>query len=245
MAAIDGRLAAMLPALRAPGALAGRLAPAAAQALGLPVGVPVSAGGGDNMMSAIGSGATTAGVVVASLGTSGTVFARTETPVVDPRGRIAPFCSSDGAWLPLLCVMNLTGVTEEVKALTGLDHRALTAAAAAVPPGTGGLTLLPFLLGERVPDLPEATGTLLGVRPGLLRPGHLYRAALEGTACNLGAGVDRSPTCSTCRCACSSKPSRPHSARRCRRAGRCGGRRGSPRSLRTTSRQRACGSGPR
>jgi xylulokinase len=51
--------------------------------------------------------------------------------------------------------------------------------------------LLPFLLGERVPDLPEATGTLLGLRPGLLRPGHLYRAALEGTSLNLGAGLDR------------------------------------------------------
>ncbi|MEO6594612.1 MAG: FGGY-family carbohydrate kinase, partial [Planctomycetota bacterium] len=50
---------------------------------------------------------------------------------------------------------------------------------------------LPFLLGERVPDLPEATGTLLGLRPGLLRPGHLYRAALEGTSLNLAAGLDR------------------------------------------------------
>jgi sugar (pentulose or hexulose) kinase len=111
--------------------------------------------------------------------------------LLDPRGAIAPFCSSDCAWLPLLCVMNVTGVTEEVRALTGMDHAALTAAAAAVGPGSGGLLWLPFLLGERVPDLPEATGTLLGMRPGTLRPGHLYRAALEGTALNLGAGLDR------------------------------------------------------
>ena len=191
MAAIDGGLATMLPPLRPPGSLAGRLQPATAAALGLAACIPVSTGGGDNMMSAIGSGATAAGVVVTSLGTSGTIFARTESPVVDPRGLIAPFCSSDGAWLPLLCVMNLTGVTEEVKALTGMDHAALTAAAAAVGPAADGLLLLPFLLGERVPDLPEATGTLLGLRPGLLRPGHLYRAALEGTALNLGAGLDR------------------------------------------------------
>jgi sugar (pentulose or hexulose) kinase len=75
--------------------------------------------------------------------------------------------------------------------LTGLDHGALTAAAAAVAPGSDGLVWLPFLLGERVPDLPHATGTLLGLRPGSLRPGHLYRAALEGTACNLGLGLDR------------------------------------------------------
>ncbi len=191
MAAIDARLPAMLPPLRAPGTFAGRLTAAAAAALGLPPGVPVSTGGGDNMMSAIGSGATAAGVVVTSLGTSGTIFTRTESPVIDPHGLIAPFCSSDGAWLPLLCVMNLTGVTEEVKALTGLGHDALTAAAAAVPAGSSGLTWLPFLLGERVPNLPEATGSLLGLRPGLLRPGLLYRAALEGTALNLGAGLDR------------------------------------------------------
>jgi xylulokinase len=191
MLAIDAALPQMLPPLRAMGEFAGRLTAAAAAALGIPAGVPVAAGGGDNMMSALGSGATRAGIVVASLGTSGTIFTRTDAPVVDPRGAIAPFCSSDGAWLPLLCVMNLTGVTEEVKALTGLDHAALTALAAAVPAGNDGLVLLPFLVGERVPDLPQATGTLLGLRPGSLRPGPLYRAALEGTACNLAAGLDR------------------------------------------------------
>lgn len=191
IAAIDPRLAAMLPPLRAPGSFAGRLVAAAAAALGLREGTPVATGGGDNMMSAIGSGAVVPGVVVTSLGTSGTIFTRTERPVVDPRGAIAAFCSSDGAWLPLLCVMNLTGVTEEVKALTGLDHGALTAAATEVAPGADGLLLLPFLVGERVPDLPQASGTLLGLRPGRLRPGTLYRAALEGTACNLAAGLDR------------------------------------------------------
>lgn len=191
MHAIDARLPGLLPPLRQPGELAGRLSAAGAALLGLPRGLPVAAGGGDNMMAAIGSGATRAGVVVVSLGTSGTIFTRADAPVVDPRGLIAPFCSSDGAWLPLLCVMNLTGVTEEVKALTGLDHATLTGLAAQVPAGCDGLTWLPFLAGERVPDLPEATGTLLGVRAGLLRPGHLYRAALEGTSCNLGAGLDR------------------------------------------------------
>jgi sugar (pentulose or hexulose) kinase len=130
-------------------------------------------------------------VVVCSLGTSGTVFTWSATPVVDPAGLIAPFCSSDGGWLPLLCVMNLTGVTEEVKAAFGADHGALTEAASRVVAGCDGLLWMPFLQGERVPDLPTATGTLLGMRPGLLRAGHLYRAALEGTSLNLGWGVDR------------------------------------------------------
>lgn len=191
MAAIDPRLASLLPRLRAPGVFAGRLTPQAALSLGLDAGVPIAAGGGDNMMSAIGAGATWSSVVVASLGTSGTIFTRTEHPVVDPRGLIAPFCSSDGAWLPLLCVMNATSVLEEVKALTGLDHDALTDAAARVPVGADGLVLLPFFVGERVPDLPLASGTLAGLRPGTLTPGHLYRAALEGTAQNLGEGLDR------------------------------------------------------
>lgn len=188
---IDARLMGCLPPLVGAGELCGRLDAAGAELLGLPVGLPVSAGGGDNMMSAVGSGATRAGVVVVSLGTSGTVFTHTDEPVIDPEGLIAPFCGSTGGWLPLLCVMNLTGVTEEVRVGFGLDHGALTAAASEVPVGCGGLTWLPYLAGERVPDLPEATGTLLGLRAGHLRPGVLYRAALEGTSLNLGWGVDR------------------------------------------------------
>ncbi len=191
VAAIAPNLAALLPPFVLPGGLAGTVTAAAAARFGLPEGLPVATGGGDNMMSALGSGATVPGVVVVSLGTSGTIFTRSDTPVVDPAGLIAPFCSSDGAWLPLLCVMNLTGVTEEVQRLTGLGHTALTDAARAVPVGCEGLLWLPFLVGERVPDLPTATGTLLGLRPGLLRPGHLYRAALEGTSCNLAAGLER------------------------------------------------------
>jgi xylulokinase len=191
MLAIDARLPSLLPPLLAAGAAAGGLSAAGGRLLGLLPGTPVASGGGDNMMSAIGAGATRTGVVVVSLGTSGTVFAHTEASVVDPDGAIAPFCDSIGGHLPLLCVMNATGVAEEVRLAFGQSHEQLIAAAAAVAPGGDGLSWLPFLNGERVPDLPEATGTLLGLRPGLLRPGHLYRAALEGTSLNLAWGVDR------------------------------------------------------
>lgn len=186
-------LDAKLPPLLAPGVPAGRLQPAVARQLGLPAEIPVAAGGGDNMMSALGSGAARPGVAVISLGTSGTVFACSERPVVDPDGEIAAFCDSTGAWLPLLCVMNMTGVTEEVRAAFAATHdlETLTREAAAVPAGAEGLLWLPYLQGERVPDLPHATGVVAGLRPGGLRPGRLFRAALEGTSLSLARGVGR------------------------------------------------------
>ena len=191
VAATDPHLASCLPELIESDAPAGRVSAEAQREFGLPEGVVVSSGGGDNMMSAVGSGATRPGVVVVSLGTSGTVFASSDAPLEDPDGLVAPFCSSVGGWLPLVCVMNATGVTEEVKAAFDLSHDELTAAAREIPAGCDGLRWLPYLSGERVPDLPQASGTLLGMRAGHLRPGALYRAALEGTSCNLAWGTDR------------------------------------------------------
>ena len=90
----------------------------------------------------------------------------------DPDGLIAPFCGSAGGWLPLLCVMNLTGVTEEVVATSGVDHDRLTELAAATEPGCGGLLVVAVsAAASGYPILPNATGTLLGIRTGSLRPG--------------------------------------------------------------------------
>lgn len=190
MAAIDARLHEWLPPLVAPDQIAGEISTEAAEALHLPTGLPVSPGGGDNMMSAIGSGAVRSGVCTLSLGTSGTVFSFAPDPVADESAAIAPFCDSTGGWLPLLCVMNATGVVEEVRGANG-DLSALTEAAGSIAAGSDGLLFLPYLSGERVPDLPRATGTLLGMRPGALDPPRLFRAALEGTSLSLGWGVDR------------------------------------------------------
>lgn len=194
IAAIDPRLAGMLPPLIESGRVAGELSAEGARWLGLPpecVGALVATGGGDNMMSAIGSGATREGIAVVSLGTSATVFTRSERAVIDPEGLIAPFCDSAGAWLPLLCVMNATGVLEEVRAGFGGTLEQLTSEAAEVEPGCDGVTFLPFLMGERVPALPHARGVLLGLRPGSLRRGVVFRAALEGVALNVACGVER------------------------------------------------------
>jgi xylulokinase len=212
--AVDERLPLLLPPLIDPGTPVGTLTADGAALLGLREGLPVAAGSGDNMCSALGSGATRAGVVVVSLGTSGTVFTHSERPVVDPAGLIAPFCDATGGWLPLLCVMNCTNVTEEVcaafapaavgarggvgaaaagaaAATTADELAALTRAARDVPPGCDGLLWLPYLHGERVPDLPSARGVLAGLSPGSLSPGTLFRAALEGVCLNLGWGVER------------------------------------------------------
>jgi xylulokinase len=151
----------------------------------------VSAGGGDNMMGAIGTGNVVPGAVTASFGTSGTIYAFSRKPVVDPRGEIAAFCSSTGGWLPLLCTMNVTGVTEQVRALFGWGLDELERAAALVPAGSDGLTLLPYLDGERTPNLPKGAGVYFGLDRRTLARGHLARAAIEGATLGMNYGLRR------------------------------------------------------
>jgi xylulokinase len=192
IALIGPELSKMIPPIALPGQTIGRLSKEGSELLGLSAEVLVSTGGGDNMMSAIGSGATRPGVFGVSLGTSGTVFAYSDRPIADPDGLVAAFCDSTGGWLPLLCVMNMTQVVAEIAgAFSGENHASLTARARETGPGAKGLILLPYLQGERVPNLPEACGVIFGLKPGRLDAGALYRAALEGTIGSLALGVDR------------------------------------------------------
>lgn len=188
--AIDPGLSEKLPALSHPKEPAGFVRKALAAKFGLGK-VLVSAGGGDNMMGAIGTGNVTPGVVTASFGTSGTIYAYASKPVVDPQGEIAAFCSSTGGWLPLLCTMNVTTVTEQVRAIFGYDHAALDAAVAAAPAGADGLVLLPYLEGERTPNVPEGSGVWLGLNKKTLQAGHLARAAMEGATMGMNYGLRR------------------------------------------------------
>jgi xylulokinase len=191
IAAIDRNLADWLPPLTDSHQPAGMLRPELAAKYGLTNDVVVSAGGGDNMMGAIGTGNVAPGVVTASFGTSGTIYAFARKPVVDPRGEIAAFCSSTGGWLPLLCTMNVTTVTERVRALFEWDHARLDAGVAETPPGADGLVLLPYLEGERTPNVPEGSGVFLGLNRATLRPGHLGRAAMEGVTMGMNYGLRR------------------------------------------------------
>ncbi len=194
IAAVDKNLADWLPALGDSGGIAGTLSAARAKDYGFSTDVIVSAGGGDNMMGAIGTGNVAPGVVTASFGTSGTIYAFAKNPVVDPHGEIAAFCSSTGGWLPLLCTMNVTTVTEQVRTLFGQDHAALDAAIAAVPPGAGGLVLLPYLAGERTPNVPAGSGVMLGLNQKTFDSGHIARAAMEGVTMGMNYGLRRLAT---------------------------------------------------
>jgi len=189
--AIDPGLGGRLPPLIPSDQPAGRLQPATAKALGLSPDVLVSAGGGDNMMEAIGTGNTRPGVITASFGTSGTIYACSEKPVVDPAGEIAAFCDSTNRWLPLLCTMNVTVATEMVRRDFGMDVKTFDATVARAKPGSDGLILLPYLEGERTPNVPDGTGVFCGVTPKTFTAEHFARAAMEGVTLGMNYGLRR------------------------------------------------------
>jgi sugar (pentulose or hexulose) kinase len=159
--------------------------------LGLQADVLVSAGGGDNMMGAIGTGNTREGVITASFGTSGTIYACTEKPVIDPKGEIAAFCDSTNRWLPLLCTMNVTVATELMRLGFGWTHERFSNAIGRVPVGSGGLLLLPYLEGERTPNVPAGSGVLLGLTSQSYNTDNLARAAMEGVTLGMNYGLRR------------------------------------------------------
>lgn len=177
-----------LPRVLGPVEAAGEVTAEAAAATGLPVGIPVAAGTGDNMAAALGLGLRP-GDLALSLGTSGTAYTVSEDPVCDPSGQVAGFCDATGRYLPLVCTLNATRVTDAVAAWLGLDPAEMAAAALEAPPGAAGTVLVPYFDGERTPNRPDATGALHGLRTGTTRA-DLARAAHEGVVCGLLNGVD-------------------------------------------------------
>ncbi|MGZ8940243.1 MAG: xylulokinase, partial [Limisphaerales bacterium] len=189
--AIDPELEGKLPPLISSDRPAGKLQPSTAKELGLSGDIIVSAGGGDNMMGAIGTGNTSPGVITASFGTSGTIYACAGKPVVDPKGEIAAFCDSTNQWLPLLCTMNVTVATEMVRNDFKLDHARCNSTAASAPAGCDGLFLLPYLEGERTPNVPAGTGIFFGVTTKTFTAGNFARAAMEGVTLGMNYGLRR------------------------------------------------------
>jgi xylulokinase len=173
---------AALPRVAAP-------AEAVGEAETLVPGALLAPGTGDNMGAALGLGIGPGDVVV-SLGTSGTAFAVSETPTADASGAVAGFADGTGRFLPLVCTQNAARVLAAGAALLGVDLDALSDLALGAEPGSGGLVLLPYLDGERTPNLPDATGSLHGLTRSNLTPENAARACVEGMLIGLAEAVD-------------------------------------------------------
>ncbi len=184
----------LLPRLFESSEICGKVSPSGAAATGLQPGTPVVAGAGDQAAGAVGMGIVAPGAVSATIGTSGVVFAATDRPALDPKGRLHTFCHAvPGRW-HLMGVTQAAGLSlrwfrDRFGAAGNEDGRdayeRLTAEAAALPPGSDGLLWAPYLMGERTPHLdPNARAALIGLTASHTR-GHVVRAILEGVAFSL------------------------------------------------------------
>jgi xylulokinase len=151
-------------------------------------GVTVAPGTGDIMAIALGV-SLHPGDVVVSVGTTGVVATVSIDNAADASGAVAGFADATGRFLPLVGVLNATRATDAIARLLHVDENGLDQLALQAPPGAGGVVLVPFLDGERTPDRPGATGTLLGLRSDVT-PQQVARAAVEGVVCGLLDGLD-------------------------------------------------------
>jgi xylulokinase len=192
LAALDLDPAILPPTFEGP-EITGSVTAAAAEATGLRPGTPVVAGAGDQAGNAVGVGAIDPGIMALSLGTSGVVFAATDRPIVEPRGRVHAFCHAlPERWHLMSVMLSAAGSLRWYRdALApGIGFEELVAEAASVPAGSDGLVFLPYLTGERSPHPdPHARGGFIGLTASHERR-HLTRAVLEGVAFGLRDGLD-------------------------------------------------------
>jgi xylulokinase len=184
---------AWLPSTFEGPAVTGTVTASAAAATGLRAGTPVVAGGGDQAANAVGVGVVSPGVTALSLGTSGVIFAATDSPVIEPEGRVHAFCHAvPGRWHLMSVMLSAAGSLRWLRdtIAPGEAFDDLVAPAAAAPAGSDGVLFLPYLSGERSPHPdPYARGAYVGLTLAHGR-GHLVRAVLEGVAFGLRDGLD-------------------------------------------------------
>jgi xylulokinase len=176
-------------ALGHPAALPEVLAPAESAGT-TPEGLLISAGTGETMAAALGLGLAVGDAVV-SLGASGSVMAVHHEALTDPSGMITSFADATGMHLPVVHTLNAVRALRGTAELLGTEDLAeLSALALKSTPGSSGLVFLPYLEGERTPQLPYTAGTLTGLRRESMKPEHLARAAFEGMLCSLADALD-------------------------------------------------------
>lgn len=183
MAALDVPPGWFPPAVESSGA-AGAVSAAAAGETGLPAGLPICGGAGDQAAGAVGAGIVRPGVVSSTVGTSGVVFAYAEEPWTDPQGRIHTFCHAvPGKWHVMGVILSAGGALRWLRDTLGYaDYAAMAEDARTIPPGADGLVFLPYLAGERAPHKdPHARGVFFGLTLSHTRA-HMVRAVMEGVA---------------------------------------------------------------
>jgi xylulokinase len=178
-----------LPKLYEGPEICGKITAAGAAATGITKGTPVVAGAGDQGAGAVGMGVLKPGMVSATIGTSGVVFAATSEPTLDKLGRLHTFChAAPGVW-HVMGVTNGAGLSLRWlrdTLMPGLSYDEMTAEAARVKPGSDGVIWTPYLFGERTPHLDaEARAAFVGISASTTR-GHFVRAVMEGVAFSLG-----------------------------------------------------------
>jgi len=146
-------------------------------------------GAGDNAAAALAL-ALRGDDAVVSIGTSGTIFASTESAVIDSTATLACFSDARGGFLPIAVTINASKVLEHACSLLKVNFEQLSQLALTAPVGSEGLVLLPYFAGERTPNLPNATASLNGITATNLKPENLARAFVEGMLCGLRAGLE-------------------------------------------------------
>ncbi len=178
----------ILPRVLAPAASAGTTTEQRGTVSTRP-GIVVGPGAGDNAGAALGLGAASGDVIV-SVGTSGTVFAVTDSSAHDATGVVAGFADASGRFLPLVATLNAARVLARVADLLDVDLDELAELALRAPAGSDGVVLIPYFDGERTPNLPDARASLHGLSSATTRRENVARAAVEGMLSGLAAGLD-------------------------------------------------------
>ncbi|MFC1619669.1 FGGY family carbohydrate kinase, partial [Candidatus Neomarinimicrobiota bacterium] len=191
--AIDPDLKSKLPEIKSSDQTIGDISQALVDQYGFSPACRIDAGSGDNMYGAVGTGNVEPGLVTVSLGTSGTAYTFMEDAYIDPSGEIAAFCDSTGHHLPLLCVSNLANGYDGIIEQYDLTHDDFSAVIQLTKPGNGGRLLIPWYVGERTPDVPQAAPVYFGFGLGDFNKEILCRAVLEGHVLSLHSGFEKMP----------------------------------------------------